>query len=450
MIKSIWLKLKSSLAYQIALALVLGIAIGAYLHQINLDTSHPWHQYYQSAVTNILKPMGDIFISLIKMIVVPIVVTTLIVGIASMESAKKLGTLGGKTLLYFEVITTIAIVVGLLAANIFQPGSGIDQNMLPKSGNIDQYKTTAAAIGDQPHGIVVMILDMIPTNVVSAMANGHMLPLIFFSVLFGVALLGLPNNEKEPLLNVCKAISDTMFRVTNMIMRYAPFGVFGLIAVTISQFGFAALLPLGKFVLLVYGAMLFFTIVVLGAVAYFCKFNIFTLIRLLKNELILAYSTASSEAVLPNIMKKMEDYGVPKSITGFVIPTGYSFNLDGSTLYQSIAVIFIAQMTGHPLSLMQEITIVITLMVASKGIAGVPGVSFVVLTTVLTTMGLPVEALAFILGVDRILDMGRTAVNVVGNSLATLVVAKWEGVYDAEKGKAYEERMLTPHVTEIK
>lgn len=443
MFNSMMKSLKTSLAWQIGLALILGVLFGAFLHSVNMNAEHAWHQYYQTIHINVLKPLGDIFISLIKMIVIPIVVSTLIVGIASMESAKKLGTLGGKTLLYFEIITTVAIVVGLFAANVFQPGVGIDLHSLtPAAQSLDQYKNTAAALENQPHGIVVMILDMIPTNVISSMASGEMLPVIFFSVLFGVALLGLPNQQKQPLLDVLKAISDTMFRLTNIIMRYAPIGVFGLISVTIAQFGFSALLPLGKLILLVYGAMIFFVFVILGGVAYYCKLNIITLMKILKNELILAYSTASSEAVLPTVMQKMEAYGVPKSITGFVIPTGYSFNLDGSTLYQSIAVIFIAQISGIQLTLLEEITMVITLMVASKGIAGVPGVSFVVLTTVLTTMNLPVEALAFILGVDRILDMGRTAVNVVGNSLASLVIAKWEGVYDAEKGKRYEEEML--------
>lgn len=433
--------LKRNLAYQIALALILGIVVGAFLHEVNTNPQHFLNEYYKGTVINFLKPLGDIFISLIKMIVVPIIISTLIVGIASMQDAKKLGTLGGKTIIYFEVITTIAIILGLFMANVFEPGVGINKENLHAS-SVSQYAETAKNIGDQAHGVVVMILDMIPTNIVGSMAKGEMLPVIFFSVFFGIALLGLPSKDKEPVLNVLKGISDTMFSVTNMIMRYAPFGVFGLIAVTISQFGFSALLPLGKLVLLVYAAMFIFCIGVLGITAYLFKFNIFTLIKLIKDELILAFSTASSEAVLPAIMQKMEAYGAPKSITGFVIPTGYSFNLDGSTLYQSIAVIFIAQMTNFELTLMQQVTIVFTLMIASKGIAGVPGVSFVVLTTVLTAMGMDIETLGFILGVDRILDMGRTAVNVVGNSLACLVIARWERVYDDEKGQRYAQKML--------
>ncbi|WP_434777122.1 glutamate/aspartate:proton symporter GltP [Neisseria sp. Ec49-e6-T10] len=440
--KKIFNAFKRNLAWQILFALALGIIVGAILHGINADVSHPLHQWYKSAHVNFLKPLGDIFISMIKMIVIPIVVTTLIVGIAGMDSAKKLGSLGVKTILYFEIVTTVAIVIGLCAANIFQPGTGIDISSLGPGGDISGYVQTSQELQEKPHGIVVAILSMIPTNIINSMAKGDMLPVIFFSVFFGMGLVSLPKEQKEPLLNVLKAISDTMFKVTNMIMRYAPIGVFGLISVTVAQYGFESLLPLGKLVLLVYGAMLVFTLLVLGGIARLCNLSIIKLIRILKEELILAFSTASSETVLPKIIQKMESYGAPKSITGFVVPTGYSFNLDGSTLYQSIAVIFIAQLAGIDLTIVQEITIVITLMIASKGIAGVPGVSFVVLSATLTSVGLPLEGLAFIMGVDRILDMGRTAVNVLGNSLAVLVIAKWEKQFDVEKSKQYEQEML--------
>jgi len=240
---------------------------------------------------------------------------------------------------------------------------------------------------------------------------------------------------------VFRSTSETMFKVTNMIMRYAPVGVFALISVTVANFGFASLWPLAKLVILVYAAIIFFACVVLGAVARICKLRITVLFRILKDELILAYSTASSETVLPRIMEKMEAYGAPKSITSFVVPTGYSFNLDGSTLYQSIAAIFIAQLYGINLSLGQEIVLVLTLMVTSKGIAGVPGVSFVVLLATLGSVGIPLEGLAFIAGVDRILDMARTALNVVGNALAVLVIAKWEDQFDAKQASAYEAQM---------
>nr|MBP9643409.1 cation:dicarboxylase symporter family transporter [Budvicia sp.] len=241
---------------------------------------------------------------------------------------------------------------------------------------------------------------------------------------------------------VFRSMSETMFKVTHMIMRYAPVGVFALISVTVANFGFSSLIPLVKLVVLVYAAIIFFALVVLGTVARICGLRIWILIRILKDELILAYSTASSETVLPRIIEKMEAYGAPKAITGFVVPTGYSFNLDGSTLYQSIAAIFIAQLYGIELSLMQEITLVLTLMVTSKGIAGVPGVSFVVLLATLGSVGIPLDGLMFIAGVDRIMDMARTALNVVGNALAVLVIAKWERQFDKAKAVAYEAEML--------
>ncbi|MGK3143834.1 glutamate/aspartate:proton symporter GltP [Pantoea sp. C2G6] len=420
---------KISLAWQILIALVLGVVVGAVLH--NQPDNREW------LVTNILSPAGDIFIHLIKMIVVPIVISSLIVGIAGVGDAKKLGRIGVKTILYFEVITTLAIVVGITLANVFQPGTGIDMSTLA-TVDISKYEATTAAVQGGPHSLVATILSLIPQNIFASMAKGDMLPIIFFSVLFGLGLSSLPSEQRDPLVNLFRGVSETMFKVTHMIMRYAPVGVFALIAVTIANFGFASLWPLAKLVLLVYVAILFFAFVVLGGVARFCKLRITTLMRILKDELILSYSTSSSETVLPRIMEKMEAYGAPKAITSFVVPTGYSFNLDGSTLYQSIAAIFIAQLYGIDLSLTDEIILVLTLMVTSKGIAGVPGVSFVVLLATLGSVGIPLEGLAFIAGVDRIMDMARTALNVIGNALAVLVIARWENQFDAEQAKQYE------------
>jgi len=425
---------KISLAWQILTALVLGIIVGAVLH--NQPDNREW------LVTNILSPAGDIFIHLIKMIVVPIVISSLVVGIAGVGDAKKLGRIGVKTILYFEVITTLAIVVGITLANVFQPGTGIDMSTLA-TVDISKYEATTAEVQGGPHSLVTTILSLIPQNIFASMAKGDMLPIIFFSVLFGLGLSSLPSEQRDPLVNLFRGISEAMFKVTHMIMRYAPVGVFALIAVTIANFGFASLWPLAKLVLLVYAAILFFAFVVLGGVARFCKLRITTLMRILKDELILSYSTSSSETVLPRIMEKMEAYGAPKAITSFVVPTGYSFNLDGSTLYQSIAAIFIAQLYGIDLSLTDEIVLVLTLMVTSKGIAGVPGVSFVVLLATLGSVGIPLEGLAFIAGVDRIMDMARTALNVVGNALAVLVIARWENQFDAEQAKAYELQLRT-------
>ncbi|HEY0210161.1 glutamate/aspartate:proton symporter GltP [Acerihabitans sp.] len=426
-------KLKITLAWQILLALILGIGVGAMLH--DQVEARIWF------IGNILAPAGEIFIRLIKMIVVPIVISTLVVGIAGVGDAKKLGRLGLKTIVYFEIITTLAIVLGITLANVFQPGHGIDMSTLAVA-DISQYEKTTEQVQSGNHSLVGTLLSLIPQNIFAAMARGDMLPIIFFSVLFGLGLAALPSETKTPLLNVFKAVAETMFKVTHMIMRYAPVGVFALIAVTVANFGFASLLPLAKLVLLVYAAILFFALVVLGLVARLCHLRIWTLIRILKEELILAYSTASSESVLPRIIEKMEAYGAPAAITSFVVPTGYSFNLDGSTLYQSIAAIFIAQLYGIELSIGQEIVLVLTLMVTSKGIAGVPGVSFVVLLATLGSVGIPLEGLAFIAGVDRILDMARTALNVVGNALAVLVIAKWENQFDGDKALAYEKQML--------
>jgi proton glutamate symport protein len=370
------------------------------------------------------------------MIVVPIVISSLIVGIASVGDVKKLGKLGGKTLLYFEIITLVAIIVGLLFANVFHPGSGVNMDHLAKTDIKKYVDTTEKAT----HGFVDTFVNIVPKNIFEAFMNADMLAIIFFSVMFGLGVAAIGERGK-PVLHFFQGVADAMFWVTNQVMKFAPFGVFALIGVTVSKFGVASLIPLGKLILAVYGSMIFFVVVVLGFVAKMCGVNIFTFVKLLKDELILAYSTASSETVLPRIMEKMEKFGCPKAITSFVIPTGYSFNLDGSTLYQALAALFIAQMYGMNLPIGTQITLLLVLMLTSKGIAGVPGVSFVVLLATLGTVHIPVEGLAFIAGIDRILDMARTAVNVIGNSLAAVVMSKWEGQYDTKKAEQYVVNM---------
>jgi proton glutamate symport protein len=270
--------------------------------------------------------------------------------------------------------------------------------------------------------------------------EGDMLAIIFFSVMFGLGIAAIGEKGK-PVLRFFQGTADAMFYVTNTVMKFAPFGVFALIGVTVSKFGIESLIPLSKLVILVYAAMIFFIVVILGLTAKIVGINIFHLVKILKDELILAYSTSSSEAVLPKLMEKMERFGCPKAITSFVIPTGYSFNLDGSTLYQAIAAIFIAQMYGIDLTVTQQVTLLLTLMVTSKGIAGVPGVSFVVLLATLHVVGIPAEGLAFIAGVDRIMDMMRTVVNVMGNSLASVVMSKWEKQFNEQKAKDYLEEI---------
>ncbi|WP_321835345.1 MULTISPECIES: glutamate/aspartate:proton symporter GltP [Pseudomonas] len=420
-------KAKLSLAWQILIGLVLGIAIGALLNHFSAEKA--WW------ISNVLQPAGDIFIRLIKMIVIPIVISSLVVGIAGVGDAKKLGRIGLKTILYFEVVTTIAILVGLVLANVFQPGAGIDMSTLG-TVDISKYAATAAEVTHE-HAFIETILNLIPSNIFAAMARGEMLPIIFFSVLFGLGLSSLNAELRDPLVKTFQGVSESMFKVTHMIMNYAPIGVFALIAVTVANFGFASLVPLAKLVVLVYAAILFFAFAVLGLIAKLFGFSVIKLMRIFKDELVLAYSTASSETVLPRVIEKMEAYGAPKAICSFVVPTGYSFNLDGSTLYQSIAAIFIAQLYGIDLSISQQLLLVLTLMVTSKGIAGVPGVSFVVLLATLGSVGIPLEGLAFIAGVDRVMDMARTALNVIGNALAVLVISRWEGMYDDAKGERY-------------
>lgn len=422
------------LAWKILIALALGIAVGTVLHGVDGDM-RDW------TIINVLKPAGQIFIALIKMIVMPIVVSSLIVGVAGIGDAKKLGNIGLKTIVYFEVVTTIAIVFGVVLANVFQPGAGIDMQGLAMA-DISSYQATTEATMSQSHGLVATILGLIPNNFFKALAAGEMLPVIFFSVMFGLGLGALPSEHRDLLVAIFRSVSETMFNVTHMVMRYAPVGVFALISVTVATFGFSSMIPLAKLVLVIYLAIALFAVIVLGGMARWAGIRLSRLMRLIKDELVLAFSTASSETVLPRLMGKMESYGVSKSIASFVIPTGYSFNLDGSTLYQSIAAIFIAQLYGIDLSVSQQLIIIVTLMITSKGMAGVSGASLVVLLATAASVGLPLEGVAFIAGVDRILDMARTALNVVGNAVAAVLIARWEGQYDAAKGRAYEQAQL--------
>jgi len=409
-------KIKLSLASQILIGLILGIIVGGIF-------------YGSETVQSYLQPLGDIFIRLIKMIVVPIVLSSIIVAIAGVGDLQSVGKLGAKSLLYFIAVTFVAIAVGLISANIFQPGSGLNRAELEQT-DISTYVNTTEQ--QQGKSVIDTIVHIVPTNPIQAMVEGDMLAIIFFAVVFGLGIAAVGDKGK-PVLKFFQGTADAMFYVTNLFMKYAPIGVFGLIGVTVSKYGFKSLVPLGKLAITVYGTMIFFVVVVLGLIAKLVGFNIFNLIRLIKDELILAFSTSSSETVLPKIMEKVEEAGAPKHIATFVIPTGYSFNLDGSVLYQAIAALFVAQMYGIELSIVEQITLMLVLMVTSKGMAGVPGVSFVVLLATFSTIGLPPEGLAFIAGIDRILDMGRTVVNVIGNSLAAIVVAKWEGQFNAEK-----------------
>jgi proton glutamate symport protein len=287
------------------------------------------------------------------------------------------------------------------------------------------------------HGLMQLIVGIIPENIISSMAKGDLLPVIFFAVIFGLGLQSVPEALRKPVILTLKGIADTMYKVTAMVMRYAPIGVCALIAVTVASFGFGSLLPLLKLVAVTYLVIVLFALVVLGVTARIFGFNIFVLLRLIRSELLIAFSTCSSATVMPQLMKKVEDYGVPESITTFVVPAGYTFNLDGAAIYLGIGALFVAQLYGIHLGWQQQILLTLTMVITSKGVAAVPGMMFVTMLATLTSAGLPIEGLLLIAGVDRFMDMGRSALNVLGNTIAPLVIARWEGRYDQAKGAAY-------------
>ncbi len=410
-----------SMGWQIMIGLALGIICGLIFYQ------------NKSAIT-VMQSLGTIFIRLIQMIVMPIVVSCLTVGIANIGDIKKLGRIGGKTLIYFEVLTTVALILGIVMANVTHPGSFIDIHKLHAT-DISQYMSTAKS-AEHNSGFWPLILSIIPTNIFKSMSDGDMMPVILFSVLFGLGIAAVGEKAKI-LIDVLNAVSEVMFKVTNWVMKFAPIGVFGLIGMTIAEMGISALLPLGLFILIAYVTMLIFIIVVLGITAHIFHLRYWKTMRAILDEIVLAFTTASSEVTLPRLMKKTHEMGVSKGITAFVIPTGYTFNLDGSAIYQSLAAIFLAQAYGLHLSISHQVTLLVVLMITSKGMAGVPGASFVVLLASVSTIGVPMAGLTFIAGIDRFVDMGRTAVNVVGNSIATLVIGESEGALDREKYNAY-------------
>ncbi|WP_143462771.1 cation:dicarboxylate symporter family transporter [Levilactobacillus enshiensis] len=413
-----------SLGWQILIGLVLGIILGAVFYQNKVAIT---------AMQNI----GNMFIGLIQMIVLPIVVSCLTVGIANMGDIKQLGRVGGKTIIYFEIMTTIAIALGLLVGNIFHPGDFIDIHQL-HSTDISQYVSSAKSA--QNTGIWSTLMGIIPTNIFKSLGEGDMMPVIFFSVFFGLGTAAI-GKQGQVIIDVLDAVSQVMFRVTNWVMHTAPIGVCALIGVTIAQMGISALAPLGYFIVLAYGTMVVFIVVFMGIVARMFHFKLWDLLYVIKDEAVLAFSTASSEATLPRLIDKMDKFGVSQGIVSFVIPTGYTFNLDGSAIYQSLAALFLAQAYHIHLSLGQQITLLVVLMITSKGMAGVPGASFVVLLATVSTIGVPMSGLTFIAGIDRLVDMGRTAVNVVGNSLATVIIGKSEHEFSEEKSQAYLQEM---------
>jgi proton glutamate symport protein len=407
------------LVVQILIGLFAGIIIGVLLNQF--PESRSW------MISNILQPAGDIFIRLMKMIVVPIVFACMVVGIAGNGDGKSLGRVGAKTLAYFFAVTTTAIIVGLVIGNLLQPGTGTDM------ASLHSVPVNVAAGTASGHGVAQILVNIIPDNVFDAMAKGNLLPVLFFAVMFGLGIAKLPEDRRKPLVDSLRGVSEAMFKVTSMIMAYSPIGVFGMIAVTVANFGFSSLLPLVKLILVSYVAIVFFAVVVLGSIARMAGIPFVGLLKHIKDELVLAFSSASSAAVMPQLMAKLESFGAPRSLVSFVVPIGYSFNLDGASLFLGIGTLFVAQLYGIDLSLSAQALLVVTMVLTSKGAAGVPGFMFVILSATLASAGLPLEGIAFIAGVYRLMDMPTTALNVLGNALAPLVIARWEARRSGEQ-----------------
>jgi proton glutamate symport protein len=365
--------------------------------------------------------LGTIFLRLIKSIIAPLLFGTLVVGIAGTGNVKTMGRIGGKAILYFEIVSTIALFVGLGAVNLVKPGVGVQLQHTGESGVA------------QPGGGFSAILEhAFPASVIDAMARGDVLQIVVFAFLFGAACASL-GVKAEPVVRFCESLSEVMFRYTNYVMLFAPLGVFGSMAATVGEKGLGVLLNLGKLVATLYAAQAFFVVFVFGAVSLLARIPLRRFIAYVREPFLIAFSTASSEAALPLALENMERFGVPRHIVAFVLPTGYSFNLDGSALYLSLAAMFIAQAAGMHVPFGTQVMMMLTLMLTSKGLAGVPRASLVILAGTLATFHLPVEGVAVILGVDTLMDMARTSVNVFGNCLATAVVARWEGVDLREK-----------------
>jgi proton glutamate symport protein len=375
-----------------------------------------------------IKPVADLFLRMIKMIIAPLLFSTLVVGIAGTGDLRAMGRIGLKAIVYFEAATTIALFLGLALVNIFQPGAGMT---LPPA----DARATAGLIQNQQRGWDIF-LHLFPTSVVDAMARGDILQIVVFSIFFGIAVAAIGKKSK-PVLEVLESTAEVMFKVTAFVMRFAPVGVFAAIAATVGAQGLGVLFTLGKLVALMYVGLAIFVLIVLGGVSYIIRVPFVAFVRAIREPFLIAFTTASSEAALPKALEVMERFGVPKNIVAFVLPTGYTFNLDGSTLYLSLASVFVAQIAGVQMTIGQQLIMMLTLMLTSKGVAGVPRASLVVLAATLSQFNLPMEGAAIMLAIDQIMDMGRTAVNVMGNCIAAAVVARWEGVLDDKQMRAF-------------
>ncbi|MDG9925327.1 MULTISPECIES: dicarboxylate/amino acid:cation symporter [unclassified Pseudomonas] len=394
-----------SLYVQVLVAIAIGILLG--------------HFYPETGVA--LKPLGDGFVKLIKMAIAPIIFCTVVSGIAGMQDMKAVGKTGGYALLYFEIVSTLALVIGLVVVNVVQPGVGmhVDPSTLDASG------IAAYAKAGEAQSTVAFLLNVIPSTIVGAFATGDILQVLFFSVIFAFALQRMGEYGK-PVLEFIDRIAQVMFGIINMIMKVAPIGAFGAMAFTIGQYGVGSLVQLGQLMICFYITCVFFVLVVLGGIARAHGFSILKFIKYIREELLIVLGTSSSESALPRMLDKMEKLGAKKNVVGLVIPTGYSFNLDGTSIYLTMAAVFIAQATDTPMDITHQLTLLAVLLIASKGAAGVTGSGFIVLAATLSAVGhLPVAGLALILGIDRFMSEARALTNLVGNGVATIVVAKW-------------------------
>ncbi len=406
-------RLFKSLYVQVLIAIAVGVALG--------------HLYPETGAA--MKPLGDGFIKLIKMVIAPIIFCTVVVGIAGMEDMKKVGKTGGYAILYFEVVSSIALVVGLVIVNVVQPGAGM--NVDPAT--LDTKAIAQYAAPGQMQSTTAFLLNIIPTSVVDAFAKGDMLQVLFFSVLFGYALHAFGERGK-PVFVLIERLSHVLFGIVGVVMKVAPIGAFGAMAFTIGKHGVGSLAQLAQLMGAFYLTCLIFIFGVLGTIASVHGFNIWKFIKYIKEELFLVLGTSSSESALPRLMAKMENLGAQKSVVGLVVPTGYSFNLDGTSIYLTMAAVFIAQATNTPLDLTHQITLLAILLLTSKGAAGVTGSGFIVLAATLSAVGtVPVAGLALILGIDRFMSEARALTNFIGNGVATLVVAKWCKALDSER-----------------
>lgn len=402
---------KKSLTTWILTSMVLGVEIGLDFPEVAKD----------------LKVLSNIFLRLVKTIIAPILFSTLVVGIAGHSDLRQVGRMGWKSIVYFEVVTTIALIIGLIAINVSQAGAGIH---IPE-GFHEELPVTA------PQTWQDVILHIFPENFVKSIYNGDVLPIVVFSVIFGIGLAMVKEEKRKPMLLFSESLAETMFKFTNIIMHFAPFGVGAAIAVTVGHLGLDILFSLVKLLLTLYASLIVFLGVVLFGIAYFLKIPIRQFIKAVSEPVAIAFATTSSESALPVAMENMEKFGVPRKIVSFVLPTGYTFNLDGTTLYLSLASVFVAQAAGMHMPLGTQLVMGLTLMLTSKGVAGVPRASLVILLGTVSSFGLPLWPVMAILGIDELMDMARTSVNVIGNTLASCVIARWEGEFDHDKALAY-------------